>query len=404
MKVWQRLVPKKVNPQVVDDLMAKINREVEKMPPINILLVGKTGSGKSTLVNAIFREQLAETGIGRPVTQQIQKITKPGIPLTLYDTKGLELSAQAQREVLTSFSDLIQRQKAKGPREEIHLVYYCLNATMGRIEDYERDLIQTLAKQIPVILVLTQAIGQEYVTFEQYLRQQNWPVKAIVPILAKPYLIQKKEMVSSFGLQALIDQSLAVIPSQVHQAFINAQQIDIQLKLDKARSWAKTYVTSAFGVGFTPIPVADAALLVPMQITMLAHLSAIFGLSLDKAQLVSLIAGLGGTTGTTVMGRMIVANAMKWIPGLGTISGGILSGVTAGALTLALAYSYIEMLHQIAKAELTGRDLPMKELQKLMNRSFDQQLAEISKHLPNAVKDKTVSQWVDQYFKTNPKS
>ena len=61
---------------VVDDILKKTQQEIENMPPINILVVGKTGVGKSTLINHLFRDNLAETGVGKPVTQHLRKITK----------------------------------------------------------------------------------------------------------------------------------------------------------------------------------------------------------------------------------------------------------------------------------------------------------------------------------------
>ena len=42
--------------------------------PMNILVMGKTVVGKTTLINAIFGENVVETGIRHPVTQHIRKV------------------------------------------------------------------------------------------------------------------------------------------------------------------------------------------------------------------------------------------------------------------------------------------------------------------------------------------
>src|ERR1700742_1796835 len=47
-------------------------RELEKLGHANILVIGQTGVGKSTLINAIFRKPLADTAIGRPLTKDLQ--------------------------------------------------------------------------------------------------------------------------------------------------------------------------------------------------------------------------------------------------------------------------------------------------------------------------------------------
>lgn len=399
MSLWQKMKKRKVNSQLAHDLHAKADNEISKMQPINLMIAGKTGSGKSTLINALFREKIAKTGVGMPITQEIQKLTKEGVPLTLFDTQGLELSVDVQHKVLSSLSDLIKQEKEKGERHQLHLAYYCLNANMSRIESYEIELIRALSEQLPVILVLTQTIGEETAKFEQYLQSMSLPVEAIVPILAKDFRIQKTHTIPAFGLQELIDVTLEVIPSEVHKAFINAQRIDIQLKEESAKSWAKTYISSAFGIGFTPIPIADATLLVPMQITMLGHITAIFGLSLDKSQIVSMIAGIGGTGGATLFGKFLVTSAFKAIPGVGTITGGVISGATASVLTVSLAYSYIEVLKRIALAEMNNQELKLVEIQKLMNQSFKGQLAIVSETLPDTVKTRFVQEWLAHFTK-----
>jgi len=49
---------------------------------VNILIAGRTGVGKSTLINAVFQGNFATTGQGRPVTQSTREIKKEGIPLS----------------------------------------------------------------------------------------------------------------------------------------------------------------------------------------------------------------------------------------------------------------------------------------------------------------------------------
>lgn len=398
MNLFKKLSKPRMNLKYADDLLEQTHLETDKMEPINIIVAGKTGAGKSTLINALFREKLAETGVGQPITQSIQKITKTGVPLTLYDTRGLELTPEAQREVLVSLNDLIKGQKALGEREAIDLAYYCLNSSMARIEPFEIELIEALSEHVPVILVLTQYLGQANAAFVEYLRDQELPVQAIVPVLAAPYLIQGEQYIPSHGLHELIETTMRLTPDSVHRAFINAQQIDLDLKVQEARRWARSYITTAFGVGFTPIPVADSAVLVPMQIGMLAHITSIFGLSLDKSQVVSIIAGIGGTGGATMLGKYVVGQALKLLPGVGSVAGGMISGTTAGVLTMTLAYSYIEVLRQITQAEIAGRDLPLKQIQQIMNLSFKDQMHIFSEMLPDTVKDKVLPEWAHHFL------
>lgn len=397
MGLFNRFKKQRFNQELGNDLFNLTAKEVRNMEPVNILLAGKTGSGKSTLINALFREKLAETGVGQPVTQHVQKISKEGVPVNLFDTRGLELSPKAQHEVLKILSQWVDK-TGKTAEGRIDLCYYCINSNMARIEPFEIELIQAISQHVPVIIVLTQSLGNQVDDFKNYIKSLSLNIEEIIPVLAQPYLIQGEKYIQTHGLQALVDVSLKALPQVTKKAFINAQRIDLKRKVDESRRWAKRYIRTAFGIGFSPIPVSDSAVLVPMQIGMLAHITAIFGLSLDKAQVVSLIAGLGGTGGATFLGKNIVSSATKLIPGIGTIASGTISGATAGALTVALAYSYIEVLKQILIAEASGRDMPLKELQKLMNGNFEAQLTQIKKALPESLSENIDGQWFRQLF------
>lgn len=357
------------NYDLINEVLEKTNKEIKNMNPINILLVGKTGVGKSTLINGMFRENLADTGVGKPVTKYLQKITKENIPINLYDTQGLELNTHNQKEVLEEISSLLQKLRQKGNNEKIHLIYYCINSSGSRIEDSEIEIINNLKNFAPVIIVLTQSLGENSAELKQYIENLNLNVADVIEILARPYRINDI-VIEEKGLKELMSRSFELLDEDIKNSFINAQQVDIDLKTKTARRWARKYIKTAFGIGFVPIPFSDASLLVPMQVAMIAHINAIFGVSMDKQKVVSIIAAIGGTGGATFTGRFIVTNALKLIPGIGSIAGGLISAATASFMTMALAMSYIEVLSYIAKREKMGINMDFSEIEKIMQNSY----------------------------------
>lgn len=360
------------NFNVVTDILNKTQAELKKMKPVSILVAGKTGVGKSTLINNLFREKVALTGIGKPVTEHLRKIRKEGIPLVLYDTKGFELESEVQADIQEQIFQLVKTKKSE--KNPIDLVYYCIHALSGRIEETEIAFIRELSKTVPVLIVLTQSFGETARDLLVYIEELNLPVAGVHAVLAEPYKISDDYILPQAGLELLVARSLEIIPKEKEEAFNNAQQGDISRKASAARKWATRYIASSFGVGFVPIPFSDASLLVPMQVTLLAHITAIFGLSIDRSTLVSLVAAVGGTGTATFVGRSLVSNVLKFIPGAGTLVGGAISGVTAATVTSALAYSYIEVLTLIAVGEKEGKSFDLDELKELMKKSFQSKL------------------------------
>lgn len=126
----------------------------------NIALIGKTGVGKSALINALLGVNVAAVGTGKPVT-------KPGfhpydfdcgkVPTTLFDSWGLE-AGRADEWKMRLDRELAKRSPQKPPEGWFHTVIYCIGAGGSRVEDFEIEMMRALAREkYRVLVVLTKA-------------------------------------------------------------------------------------------------------------------------------------------------------------------------------------------------------------------------------------------------------
>jgi uncharacterized protein (DUF697 family) len=149
------------------------------------------------------------------------------------------------------------------------------------------------------------------------------------------------------GLPELVDITMTLIPEGHKTAFVASQKVSLALKQKRARAVIMAATTSAALVGAVPIPFADAALLVPIQVGMLAGVSACFGLTLDDAFFGTLISSVAGTVGATALGRVIVGSLFKLIPGVGSAAGGVITSATAATITTTLGETYLKVLSKM---------------------------------------------------------
>lgn len=352
---------------LISEILSKTDEEMAEMDPINILLIGKTGVGKSTLINHIFRENLAQTGTGAPVTRHLEKISKEGVPLNLYDTKGLELSEESQRTVQSEVMTLISDLEAAGdPAQAIHCVWFCISSLSRRLEETERIWINALSLMLPVVVVLTQAIDEAGAReLKQYVLAQCPQIVDCIPVVARPYELGPYTL-NSYGLKELMIKTYRSIPDQVKPAFINAQRVDIEKKAELARRWAKRFVYETFAVGFIPIPFADAPIIATSQVTMIAKITSIFGISYDRAMMTSVVGAMAGIGGAVVTGRTLTTNLLKLVPGAGLLVTGTISGSTAAGITLAMSRIYISALKEVSRREYSGDKVMPEELRHLV--------------------------------------
>ena len=151
-------------------VMEEIKDKIKDVEHLNIILVGPSGVGKSTLINAILElETQAVTGFGNPQTQNIEFHTSEKIPfLRLADSKGIEKNKTSGVDAIyNSIKDFIKKQiETRDPDKYIHCIWYCWTGT--RLEETEVQILKKLSEQytlqtLPIIIVYTNAIDPDQI-------------------------------------------------------------------------------------------------------------------------------------------------------------------------------------------------------------------------------------------------
>lgn len=367
---------------VAKKIMDAIQKEYKELKTLNVMILGKTGVGKSTLINNMFNKKMADVGVGKPITRDIKKITLPDFPLAIFDTPGLELSGDFN---VDSLMDAVVNEIDKGIRsgdisQAIHCIWYCISTPSHRIEQTEIDFLKkflgkTSEYDVPVIVVLTQSYSKrDAQKLKSEVEKENLPIVNVVPVLAENYEIDDEYTAKAYGLERLSEIMNNVIPDAVQKTFIAVQKVNLELKKGKAQAVVASSAVAAAATGAVPIPFSDAAVLVPEQIAMIGGITAIFGVPMDQGTVMAIISATIGTAGTTVLGKTIAANLIKLIPAVGSVVGGVISAATAAALTAALGEAYIAIMVMVCKGDLSITDLKSEKGKAEITRIFTEQL------------------------------
>ena len=368
--------------KIAQDAINAIAEKIKNLKKLNIIVAGKTGVGKSTLINSVFKDKLADVGLGKPVTRHIAKLTKPGVPLAIYDTRGFELSKEVQTAVKKEIVDTISRGLAAHDiNETIHCIWYCINTASNRVEPEEIEFLKELSKdnevtQIPIIIVLTQSFSKKKAQeMRKMLLNENLDVIQIIPVLAEDYEIEDLGVAKAYGLDELIQVMGMALPEELQNTLQNVQIASLQEKKRYAQAAVAAAAVAAAGEGVAPIPLADCAMMIPTQVSMIAGITVIFGFDVNKSIITALLSSTIGAGGATLLGKTVVANLLKLIPGAGSAAGGAISAGTAGVITAALGEAYIGVMELVFKGEMSINDINTIKGKETMTNLFKQQLA-----------------------------
>ena len=297
----------------MSEIFEKVKEDIKKeTKQLNVFIIGKTGVGKSTLINAIFGKNVATTGSGSPVTQQIQMYQQDN--LCIYDSKGLEVK---DKSTIQQIEDFIKKQEQEDVKNQIHICLFCIQESGRRIEPADKDLYDMLKKHnFPVIVVITKATQDK----DEYGEKFSDIVKETLGVddehLQRVNSIKIEDddgyIKEPKGIKELIQKTYSLLPEGLNNAFARKQVYDKAQKIkamrESAMSLATKYSVAAGAVATSPIPLSDVALVA--------------------------VCGVGFAM------KMAVGNLLKFIPVIGYIGGGAINTTVAAGTTKIMGNKY----------------------------------------------------------------
>lgn len=355
--------------QFVDETFSGVIDENKNLKIVNLLVVGKSGVGKSTLINTVFGEEVARTGIGKPITDHISLIEQENFPVRIYDTVGFEISSLGFdiKGVVKSLKrnpvqQLIKKvQSTETPEDDIHVAWYTVSGSGSRIEEAEIAFIKwMIQKKIPVIVVLTKSYDlNEAILLKNQIEKLLSITNGVVIVLAK-----ETETHSVFGIEELIQTTVDCLPEGLQASFIHSQEASIKAKHNEALKIVTSTMAANFATGFTPG--ADAPIMMASQSNMITKITSIYGIDIDKQKIETALAGIVGVHTAMISGKKIAGGIAKIIPGIGTIGSGLISGGVGMVITGALGYAYIELMELVLKGQIDLSTITPKALTNLL--------------------------------------
>ncbi len=324
----------------------------------NIMILGRTGVGKSSLINTIFKNHIAEVSDLIPETQDFKVFRgeEYGISVNLIDSKGYEINddADESKKAMESFVHKIQEYIAQS-HEKIHLIWYCIPITEERVEPLDKELIKRLSSiesirgRIAVILTKCDEDDEDCTTakaFKDVLNGLNIPgLQAFETSNVERIEADLDELIR-WSIDSLDDEDLK-------DNFISAQQGSLKEKRKRAKKIINKSTLAAGALAISPLP-NDAPGLIAIQMNMIVRIINIYGISGMAAISKNMVSEIVISS----VGKSLAASLIKIVP----IAGNLVNAAVAVGITKALGEAISEICSKAYKDSLAGKKVQWDSL------------------------------------------
>lgn len=347
----------------------------------NILVLGTSGAGKSTLINAVVGKEVAKVGSGKHSTEKMEAYEPEGLNFRLIDSRGFEYNFWGTRKTVKDMKSWVaDGLKDKKPR--IHMLWFCVDATSKRFTGQTMKTLEEVKKEwkdVPIIVVLTKSFfiaeDEENIemvkeTFRKRAKRTGMPV-AIVPVLAQP---PKGENILPRGIEDLVAITEKNLDAAVRDSEFAVKKYDLKSKRLKAQALTLGAATSGAAVGAIPISFPDAAILTPIEATLISAIARVYKLD-EKDDFTKKLISRIVESGTVGIVAKMALNQLKLIPGFANLAADALNAIVAGAIIAGIGEAATIIMEKAYLGEINKEDFEW------INRVVEDQMGTIVKKI-----------------------
>ena len=347
----------------------------------NILVLGTSGAGKSTLINAVVGKEVAKVGSGKHSTEKMEAYEPEGLNFRMIDSRGFEYNFWNTRKTVKDMKSWVaDGLKDKKPR--IHMLWFCVDATSKRFTGQTMKTLEEVKKEwkdVPIIVVLTKSFfiaeDEENIemvkeTFRKRAKRTGMPV-AIVPVLAQP---PKGENILPRGIEDLVAITEKNLDAAVRDSELAVKKYDLKSKRLKAQALTLGAATSGVAVGAIPISFPDAAILTPIEATLISAIARVYKLD-EKDDFTKKLISRIVESGTVGIVAKMALNQLKLIPGFANLAADALNAIVAGAIIAGIGEAATIIMEKAYLGEINKEDFEW------INRVVEDQMGTIVKKI-----------------------